>query len=430
MNLGSGDSGGRSARVDEKREARTRRDLVVGAELRACVTDHGELNPFDRPSGTQPVARARAKPRVLLVDDDPLVARGIQRLLGPGYDTTVAMSAHEAVAHVIDRTFEVVVSDISMPEVDGLCLLRLIREHDPRAAVVLLTGAPELETAMSAADHGAFQYLVKPATLDRLTSVISRALQAREIARLKEDLGSLSAPGGRLATTFERALDGAWLAYQPIVRAGSHTPYGCEALVRSHEGPLADAAALVGAAEQLGRLPALGRVVRQRALSWLTSDAQESTLFLNVHAPELDDPLLLSPSSPLSKHAGRIVLELTDRAALHDVEMVRQRTAELRRIGYRIAIDDMGAGYAALTSFAAIEPDIVKIDMSLVRNVDTSSTKQKLVASIASLCKDLQMPLVAEGVETRAEEGVLEALGCDLLQGYLYAQPDGTGVHR
>ena len=92
-------------------------------------------------------------------------------------------------------------------------------------------------------------------------------------------------------------------------------------------------------------------------------------------------------------------------------------------MGFRIAVDDLGAGYAGLTSFALLEPEIVKLDMTLVRDIHESATKQKLVKSMAALCKDMGMVVVAEGVETTAERDVLAGLGCDLMQGYLFAKP-------
>ncbi len=97
--------------------------------------------------------------------------------------------------------------------------------------------------------------------------------------------------------------------------------------------------------------------------------------------------------------------------------------SQLRELGFRIAVDDLGAGYAGLSSFALLEPDIVKLDMTLVRDVDRSSVKQKLVASMASLCRDMGLLTVAEGVETQAERDTLIHLGCDLLQGFYFARP-------
>jgi EAL domain-containing protein (putative c-di-GMP-specific phosphodiesterase class I) len=92
-------------------------------------------------------------------------------------------------------------------------------------------------------------------------------------------------------------------------------------------------------------------------------------------------------------------------------------------MGYSIAVDDLGAGYAGLTSFTLLEPEIVKLDMSLIRDVHQNSTKQKVVRSMTALAKDMGMIVVAEGVESQAERDCLIDLGCDYLQGYLFARP-------
>ena len=118
-----------------------------------------------------------------------------------------------------------------------------------------------------------------------------------------------------------------------------------------------------------------------------------------------------------------MVLEITERAALDRIHELQSRVTRLRALGYRIAIDDLGAGYAGLTSFAQLEPEVVKVDMSLVRGIDGSPMKQKLVRSIISLCTELGIQLVAEGIETPAERDALISLGGDLCQGYLFARP-------
>jgi EAL domain-containing protein (putative c-di-GMP-specific phosphodiesterase class I) len=95
----------------------------------------------------------------------------------------------------------------------------------------------------------------------------------------------------------------------------------------------------------------------------------------------------------------------------------------LRRLGYRIAVDDLGAGYAALGALATLEPDIVKLDMSLIRDLDRHDKKRRIVAAIASLCRELGGRVVAEGVETVAEKQACIDVGIELIQGYLYARP-------
>jgi EAL domain-containing protein (putative c-di-GMP-specific phosphodiesterase class I) len=118
-----------------------------------------------------------------------------------------------------------------------------------------------------------------------------------------------------------------------------------------------------------------------------------------------------------------VILEITERASLAGLDDVQGRVAKLRTLGFRVAVDDLGAGYAGLTSFALLEPEIVKIDMALTRDIDRSPVKQKLVASLTGLCREMNLIIVTEGVETAAERDTLVGLGCDLHQGYLFAKP-------
>ncbi|HMC94217.1 MAG TPA: EAL domain-containing protein, partial [Polyangia bacterium] len=113
-----------------------------------------------------------------------------------------------------------------------------------------------------------------------------------------------------------------------------------------------------------------------------------------------------------------------ERAALDQIRGSRTRVERLRAIGYRIAVDDLGAGYTGLSSFAALEPDVVKADMSLVRGIESSAVKRKVVSAIAALSVDLGIKLVAEGIETPAERDCIVSLGADALQGYLFARPN------
>ena len=134
---------------------------------------------------------------------------------------------------------------------------------------------------------------------------------------------------------------------------------------------------------------------------------------------------LFSSASRLSKLSKRVVLEITERATFHRVPDVRGRVDSLRGMGYRIALDDVGAGYAGLNTFAAVKPDIAKLDMALVRHVDTDTVKRRIVGSMTTLCKELGILVVAEGVETASERNTLIDLGCDLLQGFLFGRPSG-----
>jgi EAL domain-containing protein (putative c-di-GMP-specific phosphodiesterase class I) len=159
------------------------------------------------------------------------------------------------------------------------------------------------------------------------------------------------------------------------------------------------------------------------AIARAAADAPDGALlFVNVHGLELTDEELFSPASPLAKLAPRVVLEITERTGI-DPAAGPTRVAMLRKLGYRIAVDDLGAGYAALGALATLEPEVVKLDMSLVRDIDQHPTKRRVVAAIASLCRELGSRVVAEGVETDAERNAIIDSGIDLIQGYLLAKP-------
>jgi EAL domain-containing protein (putative c-di-GMP-specific phosphodiesterase class I) len=369
--------------------------------------------------------------RVLLAEDDAHVRRPLGRSLAAfGYEVVTAENGREALAQMNGAPFDVIVSDIVMPELDGIQLLRAIRERDTDVPVVLVTGAPDVTTAMQAVRLGALLYLTKPVDLDEIKHVVARAVRLRRIARLKQEALALLSDGGlgisdrlSLEAGFDRALDSLWMAFQPIVRTADGGLFGYEALLRSTERSLPHAGAVLDAAERLGRLPELGRAIRRVVVPPLDRADPNALLFVNLHARDLLDETLFAPDAPLSGVADRVVLEVTERAALGDVDDVRAKVARLRKMGFRIAVDDLGAGYAGLTSFATLEPELVKLDMGLVRAIDQSTTKQKLVRSVTGLCKELGMMVVGEGVETPAERDILIECGCDLLQGYLFAKP-------
>jgi len=372
-----------------------------------------------------------AKPRVLVADDDEPVRDLLRRTLASaGYEVIAASDGQEAIDLLTTTAVDAVVSDISMPRLTGIDLLRAIRSRDPDVPVILCTGTPDVNSAIEAVRLGALQYLTKPVDLDELKRALARAVRLGRIARLKQEALTLLSDGALgggdllvLEGSFERTLSSLWTAYQPIVRARDGSLFGYEALLRSDEPSLPHPGAILDAAERLGRLPDLGRAVRAAAASHMHKAPPDTLLFVNLHSRDLLDDMLYADDAPLSAIASRVVLEITERAALDEVKDARARMAKLRERGFRIAVDDLGAGYAGLTSFVSLEPELVKLDMSLIRDLDQHPTKRKLVGSVATLCRELGLLVVAEGVETKAELEHVIALGCDLIQGYLVAKP-------
>ena len=261
-----------------------------------------------------------------------------------------------------------------------------------------------------------------------LAAVVTQAVRLGKVARLKREaielLGDRSkALGDRasLEISWKRALDGLWMAYQPIVQCSKRRIIAYEALMRSNEPSLPHRRG-PRRRQRLGTLPELGRAVRSLVAATLTKTPIPQ-VFINLHPLDLLDDELPASTSPLTRMASRVVLEITERASLDDIPEVQARVASLRQLGFRIALDDVGAGYAGLNSIAQLEPEVMKIDMSLVRDMDVSDAKQKVIAAMATLCSEMNMMVIAEGVETVRERDALRRCGYDMMQGYLFAKP-------
>jgi EAL domain-containing protein (putative c-di-GMP-specific phosphodiesterase class I) len=367
---------------------------------------------------------------VLVVEDDAALARSMSRILtSAGFDVSIAHDGDEALQKLSIGAYEVILTDIELPKTSGVDLLRIIRAYDLDVPVILMTGSPRIETATEAVQLGALQYLVKPVQNEQIVDAVRRASRLHKMARIKRE--ALRAVGGSslaagdlvgLEACFSRALETVHMVYQPLVTPSGGI-FGYEALLRSTEPSLSNPGALLAAAERLNRLHDLGRRVRTLSANAFARAPAGTSLFVNLHTNDLLDSELFEAGSPLSKIADRVVLEVTERATIENVVDINARISVLRYLGYRIAVDDLGAGYAGLTSFAALEPEIVKLDMSLVRDIHNSTVRQRIVGSMVSLCKELEIQVVAEGVETQDERDVVCKLGCDILQGYFFARP-------
>ncbi len=373
-----------------------------------------------------------SKGSILVVDDEIAAAHAMRHVLvASGYDVVVSVSGEQAVDTIARQAFDVVLSDIHMPGLSGLALLREVRSRDQDVPVILITGDPSLTTAMEAISLGAMHYLAKPTDSAHLLSVVDRASTLHRLAKVRREADALReegpvVPDAGLSSQLDHALESLWMAYQPIVDSsarGAGRVFGYEALMRTTEPSLPHPGAVLDAAEQLHRLRDVGRRVRALSTAGFAGAPSDALLFVNLHTCDLLDPDLYDRAAPLTEIARRVVLEVTERASLDEVDDVVGRLAELRALGFRIAVDDLGAGYAGLSSVVALEPEFVKIDMSLVRGIHLSSIRRRVVGSLSALCDELGMRVIAEGIETAEERATMQDLDCKLLQGYLFAKP-------
>ena len=374
--------------------------------------------------------------KVLIVDEEPQVGAALSRLLpAVQYEVVCTNSGLDAKQRLHDEAFDVVVSDVQIPGLNGIELLRAVREHHLDLPVILMTGTPDLASAMQAMEHGALRYLQKPVAGEEFCAIVARAAKLHDLARLqRRSLEALGLPSRFAADVagmhrqFDRVLATLRMEFQPIVHVADQRPFAWEALVRPRDETLSNPKALLEAAERLDRIAMLGRVIRGHVARDVPSFPQHELVFVNVHPRELEDEALFAAQEPLSRHARRVVLEVTERAHLDDVPRLGERVARLRDLGYRIALDDLGAGYAGLSSLMNLSPEFVKLDMSLIRDIDRHQIKRTLVESMIKACRDLGIRVVCEGVETAAERDVLQSIGGDLMQGYFFGRPAPRGA--
>lgn len=224
----------------------------------------------------------------------------------------------------------------------------------------------------------------------------------------------------------ETALDFDFVfAYQPIVEFSSRSIYAHEALVRGPNGE--SAFSILSKVTDANRYQ-FDQACRVKAIRGAAALGMKELLSINflpnaVYRPEACIRTTFEAAKMYNFPIERIIFEVTEGEQVRDRPHLVNIFREYRRFGFRTAIDDFGAGYAGLNLLADYQPDIVKIDMDLVRGIDSSKPKQAIVNGVVSICLALGIRVLAEGIETPAERDFLLSAGVDLLQGYLFCKP-------
>jgi EAL domain-containing protein (putative c-di-GMP-specific phosphodiesterase class I) len=219
----------------------------------------------------------------------------------------------------------------------------------------------------------------------------------------------------------------AW--FQPILDLREGRIFGFEAVIRGpSDSPLHSPANLFAIAERCGRLVELDLLCRAVNIRAFARLRLEGRLFLNV-----TPATLLEPNFPpgftrrflkkLGLSPDRVVIELTEHHPIDDYNLMRQAIAYYRDMGFAVAIDDLGAGYAGLRLWSELRPDFVKFDRHFIQGIDEDPCKRQFIQSLQEIALSLGCRTIAEGVETTGECTLVQSLGVSLGQGYLFARP-------
>jgi EAL domain-containing protein (putative c-di-GMP-specific phosphodiesterase class I) len=214
-------------------------------------------------------------------------------------------------------------------------------------------------------------------------------------------------------------------AYQPIVDIETRTVFAYEALVR---GRANEPAGVIFGAIDPRDLHRFDRAARIRAIELAASLGLETSLSLNLLPQSLDGaPDAVSSTIEAAMRARvparNIIIEVTEGEMIHDAAGFAERMNTYRAQGIRFAIDDFGAGFSGLNLLAEFQPDEVKLDMHLVRDIESKGPRQAIVRAVMQVCEDLGIDVIAEGVESEAEYRWFKRAGVRLFQGYLFCRP-------
>ena len=384
-----------------------------------------------------------ANARVLIVDDEPAnleLMVAILRRQGLRKARTVSdpFAVMEAVA-----TFDpdLVILDLHMPGLDGYHVLRQLRGAAAGAylPVLVLTGDRSRDAINRALDLGANDFLAKPLDIIETCLRARNLLQMQALYRtlrhhnldLRRQIGlyerqaeSQSPTRREVADRVHEVLEpGAMtMALQPVCDVVTGAVVGCEALARFPSSPVNQPADVwFEEAHSVGLGLELELAAVSAALNLLPTVPESMFLAINV-SPATAMAHDLETLFP-SQGSSRVVLELTEHVPIEDYGAVQSALHHLRADGVRVALDDTGAGYAGFRHLLGLSPDVIKLDITLTRDIDTDVSKRALASALLSFARELEVAVIAEGVETKGELDTLARLEVPWVQGFLIGRP-------
>lgn len=376
--------------------------------------------------------------RVLIADDEAEVRDALADLIGSQGGLTIvgtAGDADEAARIAATTNPDVALVDVKMPG-GGARAARDILEMSPRTRVLALSAYEDRATVLRMLAAGAVGYLVKGTPPEEIVRAIGRAVRGQTSVSSEVMAGVVHELTSQLrreevraqehddrSARVRRAIAGEDLSlvYQPIFRLPSREAVGFEALARFAGEPVRPPDVWFREAAEVGLGLELEIVATRMALEDLSRLPADAYLSLNLSHRAATSPRLLDEleGAPLR----RVVVEITEHEQVEDYDELAAALEGLRGRGARIAIDDAGAGFASLRHTLRLDPDAIKLDISLTRGIDGDRGKRALARALISFAEEMRIEIVAEGIETEAELETLLALGARYGQGFFLARP-------
>ena len=391
-----------------------------------------------RPDATPPPAAA-ASVEVLVADDDSSIRSALAELVSSDRSLElvgVASDADTAIELAARHRPTVALIDVRMPGGGGRRAAREIRRHSPKTQVVAVSGDDDRATVLDMISAGAVGYIVKGSQVDDILEAIKRSAAGRsalspEVARevishlgrqLSKERHDQEVRQAIRAGVREVIDDGGpRMVFQPIACLRTGRAAGVEALARFDREPVRPPNLWFDEAGCVGLRTALEVAAARSAISQLDRLPPSVYLAINLSPGAAVVPALqrVLASAPVD----RLVLEVTEEAPVEDYEALAEALAGPRGAGLRLAVDDAGAGFASLRHILRLSPDLIKLDVSLTRDIHSDRARRALASALISFAGETDANIVAEGIETAEELTTLDALGVRYGQGYYLGRP-------
>ena len=399
--------------------------------------------PLSSPGLAAAVPTSLADAIVLVVDDHASNVALLERMLRTAGVTSIysLMDPRQVVARCLELQPDLVLLDLHMPDMDGyevLAALRAALPADTFLPVLVLTADATDHARERALDAGAKDFLTKPfdrvETIQRVRNLLETRMLYRTVqdnnAKLQAELAQrtehdrlVAAERSVRRTRIESVLRRGALSmvFQPIADLRSSEVVGVEALARFDCEPRRPPNEWFDEATDVELGAALELAAIDAALHQLHRLPAHAFMSVNV------SPAIATSAEFRAKLRGapsaRVVVEITEHTRVQDYERLLAALTDLRRHGVRIAVDDAGSGYAGLQHLLRLRPDIIKLDLDLIRDIDTDPARRALAGALVTFSKELGAVIVAEGIETADELSALQSLDVAWGQGYHLARP-------
>ncbi|MDZ8259162.1 EAL domain-containing response regulator [Nostoc sp. ChiQUE01b] len=384
-------------------------------------------------------------PKILIIEDEEAVRENILDLLeAEDFETIAAANGRIGVNLAISEVPDLILCDMMMPEIDGYGVLTALRQDPSTATIpfIFLTAKSAKSDFRQGMDMGADDYITKPFTRAELLSAIMNRLE--KYATLKRYLSpqtvinNLSPKMQLLEISLHRAIkqhnfQEFEIYYQPIVEIASGKIVGAESLLRweSPELGMIYPTEFIPLAESTGLIVPIGKWVLKKVCkqikSWRDAGIHSLNVAVNLSVIEFNQPdfihNIVNFISVNNLEPHDLELELTESMIMQDVNSAIATMSKLQSLGVKIAIDDFGTGYSSLIYLKNLPINTLKIDRYFIHNVANDSQKSAIAKALIQMAHNLNLDVVAEGVETEVELGFLRQHNCNSMQGFLFSRP-------